>query len=439
MSLTSLDDRQRIQKLDRAALSELQLQKLNALLTEVRAHNALYRHKLAGSPLQLTNLEELAQLPTTNKEELQPNPGGDPFAANRTYPIERYVRCHQTSGTRGRPLIVLDTAEDWTWWIEAWQYVLDAAHVTPADRALLAFSFGPFVGFWSAFDSLVARGVLVIPGGGLTSLARIEMIHHAKVTTLCCTPTYALRLAEVAAEHGIRLDNSTVEKIIVAGEPGGSVPTIRHRIETAWNARVVDHGGATEIGPWAFADATGRGLHINESQFLAEFISVDSGHPAKEGDLSHLILTTLGRAGAPVIRYRTGDIVRPVWNSRLENRFVFLDGGILARADDMLIIRGMNIYPTSVEHILHGFPEIVEYRMTARESGAMDELLIEVEDHLGDATRIAQELHLKLGLKVEVRCVPPFSLPRTEGKGRRFVDERTKRRVGGGEMGRGGV
>jgi phenylacetate-CoA ligase len=183
MTPTSLDDRQRIQKLDRAALSKLQLQKLNALLAEVRAHNELYRHKLVGSPAQLSSLDELAQLPTTSKEELQPHPGGDPFAANRTYPIDRYVRCHQTSGTRGRPLVVLDTAEDWQWWIEAWQYVLDAARVTPADRALLAFSFGPFVGFWSAFDSLVARGVLVIPGGGLTSLARIEQNQHAKVTT----------------------------------------------------------------------------------------------------------------------------------------------------------------------------------------------------------------------------------------------------------------
>jgi phenylacetate-CoA ligase len=217
------------------------------------------------------------------------------------------------------------------------------------------------------------------------------------------------------------------------------VPAIRHRIETAWKARVVDHGGATEIGPWGFADARGRGLHINESQFLAEFISVETGRPAKEGELSHLILTTLGRAGAPVIRYRTGDIVRPIWNSRLENKFVFLDGGILARADDMLIIRGMNIYPTSVEQILHGFPEVVEYRMIARKNGAMDELIIEVEDHLNEPARIAQELQLKLGLKVEVHCVPPLSLPRTEGKGRRFVDERAQKRVGEGETGRAGV
>jgi phenylacetate-CoA ligase len=424
LTATTFEDRQRIQQLDRAALAQLQLEKLNTLLAELQTHNAFYRHKLSGCPTRLESLDELATLPQTNKQELQPPPGDEPFAANRTYPIERYVRCHQTSGTRGRPLVVVDTADDWGWWIEAWQFVLDAANVTPADRALLAFSFGPFIGFWSAFDSLVARGALVIPGGGLNSLARVELIHHAKITTVCCTPTYAMRLAEVAAENNIKLADLGVEKIIVAGEPGGSVIATRNRIETAWYARVFDHGGATEVGPWGFADAEGRGLRINESQFLAEFVSVETGHPAKEGELAHLILTTLGRTGAPVIRYRTGDLVRPIWNASGSSRFVLLDGGILARADDMLIIRGMNIYPTAIEQILHGFPEVVEYRITARKHGAMDELIIEVEDHLQQPARIAQELQLKLGLKIDVRCVSAMSLPRSEGKGRRFVDER---------------
>jgi phenylacetate-CoA ligase len=438
MTVTTFEERQRIQQLDRTALSQLQLKKLNTLLAELNAHNSFYKHKLSGCPKQLESLDQVASLPSTNKQELQPARGNEPFATNRTYPIERYVRCHQTSGTRGRPLVVVDTAEDWQWWIEGWQYVLDAAQVTSVDRALLAFSFGPFVGFWSAFDSLVARGALVIPGGGLSSLSRVELIHHAKVTTVCCTPTYALHLAEVAAEHKINLAKCGVEKVIVAGEPGGSISATRSRIESAWNARVFDHGGATEIGPWGFADAEGRGLHINESQFLAEFVSVETGHPAQEGELSHLLLTTLGRTGAPVIRYRTGDLVRPIWSKSGGSRFVFLDGGILSRADDMVIIRGMNVYPTAIEQILHGFPEVVEYRITARKHGAMDELVIEVEDHLQQPARIAQELQLKLGLKIEVRSVSAMSLPRSEGKGRRFVDERIER-MGEGKVGRGGV
>lgn len=424
MTILAANERRRIAQLDRSTLAELQLEKLNGLLREILPHNAFYQHKLAGCPSQLRNLDELASLPVTSKEEIQPAVGDEPFAVNRTFPIEKYTRCHQTSGTRGRPLVVLDTADDWHWWTAAWQYVLDSANVTPRDRALLAFSFGPFIGFWSAFDALTARGALAIPGGGLSSLARIEIVRNLGVSTLLCTPTYALHLAEVAAEHKINLAGLTVEKIIVAGEPGGSVPATRSRIESAWGARLVDHGGATEVGPWSFADPEGRGLFVNEAHFIAEFISVATGHPAREGELSHLILTTLGRAGSPVIRYRTGDLVRPSWKAAGPTRFVFLEGGVLSRADDMMIVRGMNVYPSAVEQILHSFPEVVEYRLTARKHGAMDELLVEVEDHLQQADRIAQELQLKLGLKIDVQCVKAMSLPRFEGKGRRFVDER---------------
>jgi phenylacetate-CoA ligase len=137
-----------------------------------------------------------------------------------------------------------------------------------------------------------------------------------------------------------------------------------------------------------------------------------------------LILTTLGRGGAPVIRYRTGDLVRPTWPTDGPCRFVLLESGILGRADDMIIIRGVNIFPTAVEQILHSFPEVVEYRLTARKNGAMDELVVEVEDHLQDPERISRELQLRLGLKIEVHCVTTMSLPRFEGKGRRFIDER---------------
>jgi phenylacetate-CoA ligase len=431
MSLTTFDERRQIEALDRSRLDRLQLEKLNRALAELRANNEFYGRKLASCPASLESLEQLAELPLTTKEELQPAAGDAPFAVNRTYPIEKYVRFHQTSGTRGRPLVVLDTAEDWKWWIECWQYVLDVAGVTPADRALLAFSFGPFVGFWSAFDSLVARGALVIPGGGLSSLSRIEMIERTQATVLLCTPTYALRLAEVAAANNVQLRELTVKTLIVAGEPGGSVPAIRERIENAWGARVIDHSGATEVGPWGYAERAGHGLHVNEAEFIPEFVSVETGRAAKEGELSHLILTTLGRLGAPVVRFRTGDLVRPSWTSSQTvvgstsvNRFVLLDGGVLGRADDMMIIRGVNVFPTAVEEILRSFPEVVEYRMTARKRGEMDELVVEIEDRLMLPDRVAEELRLRLGLAIDVRCVTAMSLPRFDGKGRRFVDER---------------
>jgi phenylacetate-CoA ligase len=424
MAFTSFDERRQIEALSRAALANLQLEKLNRLLAEIVAGNAFYRRKLAGCPPRLESLDQLAKLPLTTKDELQPAAGEGPFAANLTYPVDHYVRFHQTSGTRGRPLAVLDTPEDWQWWIECWQYVLDAAQITRSDRALLAFSFGPFIGFWSAFDALIDRGALVFPGGGLSSLARLDLIRRTEATVLFCTPTYALRLAEVAAEEKINLSHFAVEKIVVAGEPGGSVPAIRDRIESEWGARVVDHSGASEVGPWGFADAEGRGLHVNEAEFIAEFVSVETGHAAESGELSHLILTTLGRLGAPVIRFRTGDLVRPTWLEAGKNRFVLLEGGVLSRADDMMIIRGVNVFPSAIEQVLHSFPEVVEYRMTARKRNELDELVIEVEDHLMQPARIAEELRLRLGLKIDVRCVTAMSLPRFEGKGRRFVDER---------------
>jgi phenylacetate-CoA ligase len=421
--MLSFDQRRDLEALDRRALERLQLEKLNRLLAAVRGKNAFYDRKTADCPRTLASLDELALLPFTIKDELQP-PAGESFAAHRTHEIEAYTRYHETSGTHGRPLAVLDTAEDWQWWIDCWQFVLDAAGLTPRDRVLLAFSFGPFVGFWSAFDALVARGTMTIPGGGMSSLARIELLRKSGATAIFCTPTYALRLAEVAAENSIDLAALAVEKVIVAGESGGSVPATRERIERAWNAKLVDHAGATEIGPWGYADAAGRGLYVNEAEFIPEFVSVETGRPAREGELAHLILTTLGRVGAPVIRYRTGDLVRPSWPTSGPNRFVHLEGGVLSRADDMLVIRGVNVFPSAIEQILHGFPEVVEFRLTARKRGELDEVLVEVEDRLEEPTRIAQELQVRLGLKIDVVAVPSLSLPRFEGKGRRFVDER---------------
>ena len=146
--------------------------------------------------------------------------------------------------------------------------------------------------------------------------------------------------------------------------------------------------------------------------------------PATEGELSELVLTCLGRYGSPAIRYRTGDLVRPTWNDDQPCRFVMLAGGVLGRSDDMMIIRGMNIFPSSIEQILRSFPEIVEYRLTAYKEGSMDQLQIEIEDHLDQPERVKQELLIRLGLRVEVMCVPIGTLPRFEAKGKRFVDNR---------------
>ncbi|MBX7167248.1 MAG: phenylacetate--CoA ligase family protein [Pirellulales bacterium] len=424
MSRNTAEQRRRIETLDVSALETHQLARLNGLLDEILPHNRFYATKLAACPRPLTSLNALADLPFTNKQELVGGQANGDLGLNHTFDIDQYVRWHQTSGTRGRPLVVLDTARDWQWWIGCWQHVLDAAGLAPSDRVLLAFSFGPFIGLWSAFDALVERGCLVVPGGGQSTLARLELLRSSRATALVCTPSYALHMAEVAAGRKIDLAGLPVEKLVLTGEPGASVPGIRQRIAAAWDAAVFDHGGATEIGPWGFPDDRGRGLHVLETEFLAEFLSVETGKPADEGELSELVLTSLGRIGCPVIRYRTGDLVRPVWQHDARSRFVLLDGGILGRADDMMIIRGVNIFPSAIEQILRSFPEVIEYRMTARRVEAMDHLIIEIEDRLDQPLRVAEELRLRLGLKVEVQGVPLGTLPRFEGKGKRFVDER---------------
>ncbi len=452
MKFTTPDERRRLESLDARALAGHQLRRLNELLDEILPHNAFYAAKLAGVKRPICSLEALADIPFTFKEELLGTHGGHDFAANRTWPLERYARFHQTSGTHGRPMIVLDTADDWRWWIECWQYVLDAAEVTADDRVLMAFSFGPFVGFWSAYDALAERGCLLVPTGGVNTLGRIELARTSGATVVCCTPSYALHLAEVAAEHKIDVGSLGVRRLILAGEPGGSVPAVRERIESIWQAKVLDHCGATEVGPWGYGDLSGNFVRVTESQFIAEFLSVATGTHAAEGELAELVITSLGRAGSPVIRYRTGDLVRPSWRSDakkvsgtvspresgdeqsekrgtvpdtfFESRFVRLDGGVLGRTDDMLIVRGVNVFPSSIEQIVRSFPEVVEFRAIISRETQLDQLAVEVEDRLDEPERIARELQLRTGLSVVVRTVALGSLPRYEGKGKRFEDRR---------------
>ena len=301
MTLSTQESRRQIEGLEADALAAHQLARLNALLERILPANRFYAEKLADVRLPLESLDELAELPLTYKDQLVAAEHEGAFAANLTWPVQDYVRLHQTSGTKGRPLVALDTAEDWRWWIECWQHVLDAAHISVDDTVMMAFSFGPFIGFWSAYDAVAARGALVVPGGGMSTLGRLELMRTSGATAVCCTPSYALHVAEVAADHQINLAALDVSHLIVAGEPGGSIRSTRAKIEKAWQAKVVDHAGATEIGPWGFGDAEARGIHVLESEFIAEFHSIETGQPAGEGELAELVITSLGRAGSPVI------------------------------------------------------------------------------------------------------------------------------------------
>lgn len=408
------------------SLREQQRTRLNELLTEV-VKRPFYGERLRDCTLPLSSLDDLRQLPLLHKSELIRE---GRCAPGRVFDLPRrcYTRFHQTSGTKGFPMAVLDTPEDWKWWLRCWEYVLDAAAVTEDDVAMMAFSFGPFIGFWTANDALVQRGAMVIPGGGVSSENRIRMIQDHQCTIVCCTPTYALHLVSVAERMGVSLADTDVSRVIVAGEPGGSVAAIRERIEQAWGARVVDHTGASEIGAWGFGSADGRGIHVIETEFIAELLRFDDQHPqgvdVADGEEAELVLTSLGRFGGPVVRYRTGDIVRGYRQHQQPSSFLWLEGGVLGRADDMMVIRGVNVFPSSIEAMVRELTATTEFRMIASRVNEMDQLELEIESDQQLASRLSGLLRDRLALRVEVKPVPPGTLPRFEAKAKRLMDRR---------------
>jgi phenylacetate-CoA ligase len=418
--------------LERAAPEEIaahQRRRLAALLAEVLPRNRFWAARLgeAGEALRRQVSDSAyAALPTTGKAELvedqQEHP---PLGWIATYPRERYVAFHQTSGTRGRPLPVLDTAESWRWFTGCWRQVYAAAGVTAADRVFFAFGFGPFIGFWAGFAAAQGLGALTIPGGGLDARQRLELMREAGATVLVSTVTYALRLAEVAREAGLDLRALGVRRTIHAGEPGASIPAVRDRVEEAFGAECYDHAGGTEVGAHGFSCSLRDGVHVNEAEFIAEVLDPGGTAPVPEGAVGELVVTNLGRAGWPVIRYRTGDLVTRGGRACACGRtFLKLPGGLAGRVDDLMVVRGVNVYPTAVESVVRRF-EVGEFRLVRLRRGPMDELRVEVEASEDTARAVAEELRLRLSVRIDTRAVPAGSLPRFELKARRIVDERT--------------
>jgi phenylacetate-CoA ligase len=422
-----------LETLDPEALRARQWESLRALAREVFPANAFvaraWRAAGVASAEDLRGWEDFRRLPLTRKADLvRDQAEHPPFGSTLTYPLDRYVRIHQTSGTTGAPLRWLDTRASWEWWLRCWSVVLRAAGIGPGDRVFFPFSFGLFVGFWSGFEAAPAVGALAIPGGGQDSVQRLAALEALGVTAVCCTPSYALHLAEVARSRGLDLARLPVARLIHAGEPGAGIPSVRARIEAAWGARVYDHAGMTEVGAWGFECVERSGLHVNEAEFIAEVLDPATGAPAVEGEL---VLTNLGRWCSPVIRYRTGDRVRVAAEPCACGRsFRRLAGGIQGRVDDMLIVRGVNVFPSALEGIVRRFPAVDEFLIEVYRREEMDEvrLLVEVGD--AGAARVAaglrEAVRVDLGIRVEVVPVPARSLPRYELKARRLV-----RRVAG--------
>ncbi len=415
----------------RERLRKLQFDKLQRLLREISGRNRFYTKKWKDAgivPDNIHSFSDFQKLPFTCKSELvSAQEEAPPFGTNATFSPEAYTRVHQTSGTTGTPLRVVDTPESWDWWGYCWGHVLRGAGVTARDRVFLPFSFGPFIGFWATVEGAKRVGAMMIPGGGWDSIQRLHMMRDLGATVVCCTPTYALRLAEVGREEHFDMRSLSVRALIHAGEPGASVAQTKARIETAWGAKCFDHAGASEVGAHSFeCELQSGGIHVIESEFIAEVIDPQTGQQAAAGEIGELVITNLGRPGFPVIRYRTGDLVRlnlaPCACGRTFARF---DGGLLGRSDDMVTIRGVNVYPTAIENVIREFASVDEFQVMVTTVQEMRQLEVEIEVVSGNDTEhvrtdVEQAIYQALSLRPTVKVAKPGTLAHFEMKARRF-------------------
>ena len=413
------------------AIEALQIEKFRSMFKKIYGHNRFYTEKFDSAGIDheaIQNVNDMAQIPLTNKEELiKAQQDKPPFGSNATFPESAYSRFHQTSGTTGKPLRVLDTPESWDWWGRCWGFVLTGAGLTENDRLFVPFSFGPFIGFWAALEGARIINTMMIPGGGRDSLERLHLMKELGVTAICCTPTYALRLAEVAQEAEFDLNEIPLRISILSGEPGANVPATKTRVESVWNVKSYDHAGASEVGAHSFeCEIQPNGTHVNESEFIVEVLNPDTLEPVSEGEQGELIITNLGRIGFPVIRYRTGDLVRlnhePCKCGRTFPRF---EGGVLGRVDDMVVVRGINVFPSAIENLIRRSDEVEEFRITVSTVKQMGHLSIELDlkkyaDPENAKNDVYQQIRNELSLSSEIKVVPHGSLPRFEMKARRF-------------------
>lgn len=423
------------EQLARDEIEVNQANRLKRLLEIIDGRNRFYNNKFADAGITVSSLnlpDDLEKLPFTEKAELIADQNSTPpWGTALSEPLANYTRYNQTSSTTGRPLRWLDTNASWQWMLECWKAVYQAAGVNSTDRIFFPFSFGPFLGFWTAFEAGTQLGAQCVPAGGMTSEMRLGLIDVVRPTIVCCTPTYALRLVEVSKEQNqsetLSLAASSVRVLIVAGEPGGSIAATRQQIEHGWGARVIDHHGLTEVGPISFEcwDSPGF-VHLNENEYICEVIDPDTGVLVPDGNQGELVVTNLGRLASPVIRYRTRDIViRTAERCQCGRTLARLKGGILSRADDMVCLRGVNIYPTAVESVVRTVSEVVEYRASVTQDGALGTLLVEIEVNASNPNEVTRLVEIKLrealGLSVVVKTVEKGALPRFEMKARRFI------------------
>ncbi len=429
--------------LAREDLQTLQLLKLRRLCEWAYATTLFHRRRFDAAgfkPEQLKTLDDIRRIPFMTREEWMDSQLAQPLYGDMLATEQRNaIRYHLTSGTTGRtPIRVLDSMKDWDWISEMWCYGIWGFGVRPEDTVYFAFGYGSFIGFWGAHYACEKIGALVIPGGAQTTEGRIKQIIEMRATTVCSTPTYALHLWQKAREMGIDLaKDSKVDKVILSGEPAGSIPAVKRQLEEAWGAKCGDTAGMTEVGTIVIFECSHQpgGTHIIEDHYIEESINPNTGEPAGYGELGERVVTSFGRGFIPVIRYRTKDMVMKVPGSTCScgRTWDIYDGGIRGRWDDMKLIRGTNVYPRAVEAIVREYVAIDEFQIYIwRKEDLQDEITIKVEVKPGYESEweaLQVKLHKDLasaheGLRFNIERMDYGNLPRFELKAKRLVDAR---------------
>jgi phenylacetate-CoA ligase len=425
----------------RAQLDALHLKKIQRLLAFAYEHNEFYRKKFDAAgikPGDIKSLEEFKRkIPITDKADFvhlqatQP-----PYGPTQSLPPELIAHHAETSGTTGVPLAIPYSMYDTVRYGESWTYGYWALGIRPGDSFYFAFSWGNFAGFWSAYWGVRRFGGKVVSGGGLDTKGHIAAIQRMKPTVLISTPTFALRIAEVAREMGVDLSQSSIKFTYHAGEPGPTaLPAMRRQIEEAWGAKAGELLGIAEIDAIAPGCPLGDGVHVNEMNVFSWVMDPATGEEVAEGEIGEHVVTSFANNAQPLINYRTHDLVRARGSCGCGRTWTKFEGSVLGRTDFMITVRGTNVYQTAIENVLGEIDGVSShYELTLKQEKGNDVMDIRFEPEksvapdqwqtlardVGD--KIHQAMHVRLGVTV----VEPESLPRYDLKTRRIFDQRPK-------------
>ena len=425
-----------LETLPRVGLESIQLKRLQALIGRVYETVEPYRQKMIAAgvkPEDIKGLEDLKKLPFTTKEDLREN---YPFGMF-TMELDDIVRVHASSGTTGKPTVVGYTKKDIDTWANMMARALACAGATRGDMVHNAYGYGLFTGGLGAHYGAEKLGATVIPVSGGNSKRQINIMRDFGSTILMSTPSYALNLADAMDQMGIDPASLSLRVGIFGAEPWSE--NMREEVENKLNIKAVDIYGLSEvIGPGVAQECltSSGGMHIFEDHFLPEIINPDTGEPLPQGERGELVFTTLTKEAFPVIRYRTKDITSLHYETCNCGRTLVRMEKVTGRSDDMLIIRGVNVFPSQVEHVLMGIEGVEpHYQIIVEREGTMDSMTVEVEvsdslftDEIKGleqlTKRITRDIKDILGVSCRVKLVNPRAIQRSEGKAQRVIDNR---------------